>query len=239
MQCDLNKQVGQTFHFRIADNVALFVKCDTLPMECLRALTACLSSSRMHRIVPHGSMQLTTFDKSKKALLNFTLLKAESFARLLRLFLASFSLSGTGRHLSKKSPIYTCSAQNTATFLTSPITQHFFALFVFIARCKIEHNEQWEEANRKAKMQMMMSGKENLTPPPTDDDIWQTDTHKLFADRMLTQTSVIDNYLFLSHRHHFLRHVIGVTNSCAGSVENHFCPIPIFVDAIFPPHILL
>ncbi|KRZ59257.1 hypothetical protein T02_9417 [Trichinella nativa] len=52
------------------NNVALFVKCDTLPMECLRALTACLSSSRMHRIVPHGSMQLTTFDKSKKAMLN-------------------------------------------------------------------------------------------------------------------------------------------------------------------------
>ncbi|KRY41255.1 hypothetical protein T01_12481 [Trichinella spiralis] len=79
-----------------------FVKCDTLPMECLRALTACLSSSRMHRIVPHGSMQLTTFDKSKRTVAK--LLKAESVARLLRLFLASFSLSGTGRHLSKNAP---------------------------------------------------------------------------------------------------------------------------------------
>ncbi|KRZ88260.1 hypothetical protein T08_8306 [Trichinella sp. T8] len=137
--CDLNKQVGQTFHFRIADNVALFVKCDTLPM-----------------------------------------LKAESVARLLRLFLASFSLSGTGRHLSKNPPstlvvvggsiILFCQIQfihrsctpehsNIYTFLfyvfvcllrflTSPITQHFFS-------CKIEHNK-WEEANRMAKMQMMI-----------------------------------------------------------------------------------
>ncbi|KRX46081.1 hypothetical protein T05_9800 [Trichinella murrelli] len=95
MQCDLNKQVGQTFHFRIADNVALFVKCDTLPM-----------------------------------------LKAESVARLLRLFLASFSLSGTGRHLSKNAP-------STLVVVGGSIM------------CKIEHNK-WEEANRMAKMQMMI-----------------------------------------------------------------------------------